>query len=141
MQKYFSLKATFFTGIAVLAVAIALAELFSGPQHGHRIDFDALPPQAKEILNEKPGIPVSPEQWSRFDRVMSQHPGLLGAGQLLSASMRYSWYWFVLLPLVALGFVRLKHGKLTLPIALLLVSPSLLVLAYAFSTATHSALR
>lgn len=141
MQKISPLIVAMFIGVAILVVAIAAAELLAGPRQGHRIDTNALPPQAKAILAEQPGTPISTEQWSRLDKVMLQHGGWPGGSQLLVASIRHSWYWFVLLPLVAIGAVRLKQGKWAIPVAALLASPSLLSLAYAFSAATHAALR
>jgi len=122
-------------------VAIAAAVLITGPSLGHRIDTNALPPQANAILAEQPGTPISTDQWRRLDKVMLQHGGWPDGNQLLVESIRRSWYWFVLLPLAAIGVVRVKQGKLTAPVAALLASPSLLSLAYALSAAPHAALR
>jgi len=141
MQKISPLIVALFIGIAVLGVAIAAAELLSVSRQSHRIDANVLPPQAKAILAEQTGTPISTEQWRRLDKVMLQHGGWPEGSQLLVASIRRSWYWFVLLPLAAIGTVRLKQGKLTVQVAALLASPSLLSLAYALGAATHAALR
>lgn len=141
MQKFSPQIVTLFMGIAVLVMAITAAELITGPSLGHQIDTNALPPQAMAILAEELGTPVSTEQWRRIDKVMLQHGGWPEGSQLLVKSIRRSWYWFILLPFAAIGAVRLKQGKLTIPVAALLASPSLLTLAYAFSAVPHAALR
>ena len=121
-------------GVLLALVSAALAEFVSGPQYGHRIDTSALPPPAKAILAESPGTPISTEQWRRLDKVMAQHGGWPGGTQLFIASIRHSWYWFLLLPVLALAWLR-RRGSVPLPVGALVALPSLSMVAYAFASA------
>lgn len=122
-------------GVLLALVSAVLAEFLSGPQYGHRIDTSALPPPAKAILAESPGTPISTEQWRRLDKVMAQHGGgWPGGTQLFNASIRHSWYWFLLLPVLALAWLR-RRDSMPLPVGVLVAFPSLSMIAWAFASA------
>lgn len=119
-------------GFVLVLIAVALAEFVSGSAHGYGIDTAALPEEARAILAERPLEPISTEQWRRLDKVMTQHGGWPGGQDLFAASVRHSWYWFIVLPAVAFGLIR-RRARLSLPVAASLAGPSLLVLAFGFA--------
>ena len=135
-----SLLLAAFVGFVLALVSAVLAELVSAPEHGHRIDTSAMPAEARAILAERPGTPVSAEQWRRLDEVMSRHGGWPGGGQLFAASVRRSWYWFVVLPIVAVALLRRYLRAMPLSAAALIAAPSLLVVTYAFASTSFTLL-
>lgn len=140
MQKTRSLVIAAFAGFLLALLGAGLAEFVSGPQHGHRINAATLPPAAQAIAVERPGTPISAEQWRRLDRVMSQHGGWPGGTQLFFASVRHSWYWFLALPALAVALLRRQSGSVSVLVAALLAGPSLVVVAYAFASTPARAL-
>jgi hypothetical protein len=131
------LGVAFVAGALAVLLALALAEFVSAP--GHRINTTALPAEAQAILAERPGTPITTEQWRRLDAVMSRHGGWPQGGSVLVASIRHSWYWFVCLPVLAAAALRLSRRR-SGPLSLALVAlPSFMALALAF-LATHGSL-
>jgi hypothetical protein len=126
-----SLLVALVTGLVLALVAAVLVELVSGPKYGHRINTEALPTEAKAILAERPGVPISSEQWRRLDMVMAKHGGWPGGGEVFAASVRHSWYWFAAFPLLAL-FLLHRRAALSFRVGALISAPSLVVVAYAF---------
>jgi hypothetical protein len=57
-------------GITLVVAALALAEFLTFPKMGHSIDTSKWPIAAQAILTEKPGTPISSEQWKRIDKVL-----------------------------------------------------------------------
>jgi hypothetical protein len=123
-------------GLIALLMGALLSELVTSPAEGHRIDFTKLPPEAQAISNERPGVPISPEQWKRLDKIMAQHGGWPSGGDILLNSVRASWYWFLLLPAIGLGVLYMRCRVISLPEAVCISAPSLLLLSVAFLTAT-----
>lgn len=134
-----SLLAALLVGLVLLGFSAALAEFVSGPAHGHRINTAELPAEARAILAESPGVPISAEQWHRLDTVMSSHGGWPGGGQLFAASVRHSWYWFIALPVLAVLLLR-RRAALSSVVVGLLAGPSLFAVAYAFMRTPLAAL-
>lgn len=126
-------------GLFIALAAALLAELVSGPAHGHRIDVDALPQEAKAILAEKPGTPISSEQWRRLDKVMAKSGGWPSGGYVFLASVRASWYWFLALPVAAL-LLWWRRAPLSGITVGLVSAPSLLLLASAYASAPANGL-
>jgi hypothetical protein len=119
-------------GAVLVVIAFLLAELVSFPSTGHRIDTAKWPVEAQDILREKPGVPVTPEQWKRIDKVLLQHGGLNhGQQPNWAQTVRASWWWFVALPVVASLLLSAKHRTLALRPTMLVVLPSAAVLLVA----------
>lgn len=138
MDKTRSLNAILL-GLLIAVAAALLAELVSGPGHGHRIDVDALPHEAKAILAERPGTPISSEQWQRLDKVMAKSGGWPGGRHVFLASVRASWYWFLALPVAALLLWRHRTSLSGATVGLVF-APSLLLLASAYASAPATGL-
>jgi hypothetical protein len=132
------LKALVF-GLLLALFATFLAEFATHPAFWHRINTATLPAEARSILSEHPGEPISPEQWRRLDGVMARNGGWPGGEELLGASVRHSWYWFLVLPVSLAALLRWRR-RLSAPGIALLVAPSLLLLAYAFARGSASLL-
>jgi hypothetical protein len=131
------------TKVVILAVsALLLAALFSEfvtfPSLGHRVDIEKLPPEAQLILNEHPGEPISAEQWKRLDKVMSSSVGWPSSLDIFWSSVRSSWYWFLLFPVLGLVVLYLRWKEVSLLHAVVVFAPSIsfLLLAFAIGSAT-----
>lgn len=124
-------------GLVALLLAALLSELATSPSSGHRIDVEQLPPEAQAILKERPGAPISAEQWKRLDQVMARSGGWPSGATVFLASVRRSWYWFLVLPLLCLGALYLRWRAVAPLHAALVLAPSLgfLLLAFALGTA------
>lgn len=117
--------------IAVFAAAL-LCELTTSPSSGHRIDLGKLPPEAQAILKEQPGMPISVDQWNRLDKVVARSGGWPSGAKVFLASVRQSWYWFVILPLLGLGILFIRWKEVTILHVSIIFSPSLGFLLLAF---------
>lgn len=122
-------------GLVALLLGALLSDVLTSPAEGHRLDVKKLPPPAQAILNERPGVPISPEQWKRLDQVMAQHGGWPSGGDLFLASVRASWYWFLLLPAVCLGGLFIRWRAVTAAELAAVCAPSLGLLLLAFVAA------
>ena len=123
------LGAACLAGVLVVVLAIVLAKLVSAPSSGHHINTTALPAEAQAILAQQPGVPITAEQWRRLDSVMATHGGWPSGGSILAASIRQGWYWFVLLPALAVvGFQRSRWRGSSITFVLVAL-PSLAALA------------
>lgn len=119
-------------GLIALLLGIVFSEFVTSPRFGHRIDFEKLPAEAQSILKERPGLPISPEQWKRLDQVMARSEGWVNAAAVFWASMRHSWYWFLTLPLLSLGALYLRWKSITPIHAGVILLPSVGFLLIAF---------
>jgi hypothetical protein len=122
------IKAVLF-GILLALFAAALAEFVSDPALGHRMDASNWPAEARAILAERPLEPLSSEQFQRLRHVLTQHGRLPQGSDLFAASVRHSWYWFIVLPVAVLATLR-RRVRLSLPTVASLVGPSLVLLAF-----------
>jgi hypothetical protein len=134
-----STSAALIVGAGLVVLALLFAELVSFPSTGHRIDTTKWPAEAQEILRERPGVPVSPEQWKRIDKVL-QHQGSLNHGQspYWAQTVRASWWWFVAMPVLASLVLSVKQRTLAFRSTMLVVSPSAAVLLAALALAGAS---
>lgn len=135
-----SLVVSAIAGLVIALAGLLLAELFSSPEHGHRINTAALPMEARSIRSEQPGTPITSEQWRRLDRVMAKHGGWPSGGLVLAASIRHSWFWFLLLPAVTLGALFIRRRAPSVAVALLIAGPSLLLVAFGLSATSDAVL-
>ena len=122
-------------GLLALFIGALLCELVTSPAEGHRIDVTKLPPTAQAILNERPGVPISSEQWRRLDKVMAQQGGWPSGGDVFLSSVRASWYWFLLLPALGIAALFMTWRAIALPELSAIFAPSLLLLLFALSAA------
>jgi hypothetical protein len=101
-------------GVALVLVALLLAEFASFPSTGHRINTAKWPSEAQAILKENPGTPITSEQWRRIEQALRPHGGY-NTGQVpyWSQTARASWWWFVLVPAAACAFLAATHRKLS----------------------------
>ena len=126
---------TLVVGLLALFVGALLSVLVTSPVESHRIDFKKLPPATQAISSERAGVPISPEQWKRLDKVMAQHGGWPSDGDVFLASVRASWYWFLLLPAVGITVLFMRWRVIAMPEAVAISVPSLLLLLFALSAA------
>jgi len=127
-------------GIALVVAALALAEFLTFPETGHRMDTTRWPIAAQAILQETPGTPVTSEQWKRIDKVLKEH-GDMNYGQrpYWSNTVRASWWWFLLVPLMAAAVLRFRGWHLA-PLSLsLLTVPSFITLVAGVALAGSAA--
>jgi hypothetical protein len=124
-------------GFVALLLAALLSELATSPNSGHRIDVEKLPPEAQVILKERPGVPISADQWKRLDQVMARSGGWPSGATVFWASVRSSWYWFLVLPLLGIGALFMRWKAVAPLHAVVVVVPSLgfLLIAFAIGTA------
>lgn len=117
------------TGAALVLVAFALAEFVTFPKTGHRIDTTKWPMQAQVVLREKPGTPISSEQWKRIDMALKEQ-GDMNYGQrpYWSKTVRASWWWFLFAPLLGVAIVRFRGRRLSPLSVSLLAGPSIIAL-------------
>ena len=108
------------------------------PIAGHLINTNAWPPEAQAILLEKPGAPISSDQWKRIRVTLNKYNAVTPMAHLFAADVRSSWYVFLISPLLALVLLRRRFSTDTIPVALAATAPSLLVLtACAFSNSPY----
>ena len=126
-----------FLGFVALLLATLLSELATSPNSGHRIDVEKLPPEAQVILKERPGVPISADQWNRLDQVMARSGGWPRGAAVFWASVRSSWYWFLVLPLLVIGALSMRWKAIALLHAAVVFAPSFgfLIVAFAIETA------
>ena len=116
-------------GVLLVAVAFVLAEFFTFPATGHRVNTDAWPPEARAILKENPGVPITSEQWKRIDEALRPYGGAEhGQTPYWSQTVRSSWWWFVLLPLAALALLVVRRLRIAASTVVLVAAPSVVVL-------------
>lgn len=116
-------------GAGLVLFGFLLAEFATFPATGHRVDTTQWPVEAQAILREQPGVPISTEQWKRIDSVLRAR-GDLNYGQrpYWAQTVRASWWWFLLLPGLAVVVTRFRQIDLSAVTAVLLCAPSAIVL-------------
>jgi hypothetical protein len=116
-------------GLLLVVAAFVLSEFFTFPATGHRVNTDAWPPEARSILKENPGVPITSEQWKRIDKALRPYGGA-GYGQVpyWSQTVRASWWWFAVLPVAALGLMIVRRLRIAAATAVLVAAPSVVVL-------------
>ena len=119
-------------GLGIAFLSLLLAEFVSAT-HGHRIDFDKLPPQVQAILMEQKDGAISPDQWRRAEKALRPYGGWsFGQKPYWAQTVIAGWKWFVVLPVAAVGLAAARRA-LTTSTALWLLTPSLLLLASAMA--------
>ncbi|MFY7907250.1 MAG: hypothetical protein ACOVO0_14040 [Burkholderiaceae bacterium] len=124
-----------FAGLIALFIGCLLCEFASEPKDGLRVDTSKFPPAAQAIMNERPGVPISPEQWKRLNKVLNEQGGLPSGQDIFLHSVRTSWYWFVALPLIGVGLTYMRWRAMRLPEWGLIFAPSLLMLSWSIAGA------
>lgn len=136
MNEVTKLTKVILLGFFALLLAVLLSELATSPSSGHRIDVEKLPPEAQVILKERPGTPISADQWKRLDQVMARSGGWPGGAAVFWASVQSSWYWFLVVPLLGVGTLFARWKALALLHAVVVFVPSVGFLLYAFAIGT-----
>ncbi len=135
MLKLGRLVKALMLGLIVLFVASLLCELAASPNEGLRVDRTKFPPAAQAIVNERPGVPISPEQWKRLNKVLNEQGGLPSGQDIFLHFVRVGWYWFIALPLLGVGLTYRRWRAVRLPEWGLICAPSLLMLSWAVAGA------
>jgi hypothetical protein len=135
MLKIGRLVKALMLGLITLFVASLLCELVTTPAKAFTVDSTKFPPAAQAILKERPGVPISPEQWKRLDKVMNEQGGWPSGQKIFLHSVRSSWYWFIALPLLGVGLTYRRWRAVRLPEWGLICAPSLLMLSWAVAGA------
>lgn len=124
-----------FAGLIALFIGCLICEFATDPKDGLRVDTSKFPPAAQAILNERPGIPISTEQWKRLNKILNEQGGLLSGQDIFLHSVRASWYWFIALTLLGVGLTYLRWRAVRLPEWGLVFAPSLLLLSWSIAGA------
>jgi hypothetical protein len=122
-------------GIASSMVALLVA--FFASSDGVRANMEAWPPAAKAIVKERPGEPISTEQWRRIEKALREHGGDAMPSHTAAAELRKAWPTLAIVALFALGLARWRWRALTLGAAVLVLAPTAFLLLGAF-THTHA---
>ena len=117
-----------FAGLIALLIGFLLCEFATGSKDGFRVDPTKFPPAAQAILNESPGVPISPEQWKRLNKILNEQGGLPSGQDIFLHSVRASWYWFIALPLLGVTLNYIRWRAVSLHEWGLIFAPSLLLL-------------
>ncbi|MBQ0962009.1 hypothetical protein KAK06_23940 [Ideonella sp. 4Y11] len=120
-----------FLGLAVLLLSTIVS--FLTRTGGIRVNTEAWPPSARTILLERPGQPITIEQWRRIDKELSSHKGSANPSHLLAGEVRHSWFVFFGLAIAALCFVRRLRPLPPVFAGILLSAPNGLALLAAFA--------
>ena len=119
-------------GFGIALLALLLSEFVSVP-HGHRIDFEKLPPEVQAILTENRDGAISPDQWRRAEKALRPYGGWRsGQRPYWAETVIAGWKWFVFLPLTGLAFIAARR-TISAWKAVWIFSPSLLLLAAAIA--------
>jgi hypothetical protein len=118
-----------FAGLIALFIGCLLCVLATGPEDGFRVDTSKFPPAAQAIMNEHPGVPISPEQWKRLNKVLDEQGGWPNDQDTFFHYVRASWYWFIGLPLLGVGLAFMRWRVVRLAEWMLICAPSLLLLS------------
>jgi hypothetical protein len=129
-NTFLSLLKPLLIGIAVLLISIIAA--FFLMQDGVKINTDTWPPSAKSILIEKPNEPLTNEQWKRINQALKSNGNDGQGGHLFAAEIRSAWFIYLPLPLIAVFMVRNWRLKSPIAASILVVTPNLLLLIWAF---------
>lgn len=121
-------------GIAASIAALVLAFLSSSD--GVRVNTEAWPPAARAIVKERPGEPITTEQWRRIERALREHRGSAQPSHTVAAELRKAWPIVAIVASFALGFARWRWKPLTFGATVLVLAPTALLLVAAF-THTH----
>jgi hypothetical protein len=119
----------------VLSVAVLIAGAavtFFAYSGGVSVNTEAWPPTAKAILAERPGQPISSDQWRRIEHELQTHGGNAAPTHLLAGEVRQTWPAYVALPLFALLLLRRLRPLSPITAGLIVVAPSLLLVLAAF---------
>lgn len=128
-------------GLLAALIGVVLSELVSAPSMGHRIDTAAWPADARAITAENPGVPMNADQWRRLNKVLATTQGAQQeATILLWANVRHSWYWFCIVPTMALGALWRRQRQLSSLVPIAVFFPSAITLLLAFLFASRSGL-
>jgi hypothetical protein len=112
-------------GLFLVIVALVLTYSISAPG-SYPVSTADLPPEARRIIAERPGVPLSKEQLRELNEILDRHDPSSGYRMAL-ADLTSGWYWFVLLSVFAAFMaLRMRAGGINVGI---LVGPSVLVLA------------
>lgn len=123
--------------LSIGALLVALLISFFGFSGGVRINTDAWPASAKQILKETPGSALSSEQWRRIDRALEAHGGNSSGTHFFATEIRKVLPVFVLVPLFFLFFIPFLKPLRTWEAVLILVAPCAIV-AIAASVHRHA---
>ena len=122
---------SFAVGIAAAIAALIFATLSSGS--GVKLNTEAWPTSARAILVEKPGQPISVEQWRRIERALQDAGNNSESSHLVAAEVRKSWPVVLLAAVIALLGARWFMKPQTVVTTGALLAPSALLLAAAFA--------
>lgn len=115
--------------MALVVAAFLLAEFLSFPQIGHRVDTTKWPAEAQAVLTEKPGTPITSEQWKRIDRLLQEHGDTnFGQRPYWAQTVRASWWWFLLAPLLGIAIIRFRGQQVSPLCVSMLAGPSVAAL-------------
>jgi hypothetical protein len=118
-------------GLLAALAALLITNLSSGS--GTRVNTESWPASAKSILAERPGEPISIEQWRRIETALAKSGDNAGASHLVTAEVRKGWPVVLLAALLALVCVRWQLKAQSLGAALSALLPSALLLVVAFA--------
>ena len=117
-------------GLVALCASVVLAQFSSSGSV--RVNTEAWPPTAQSILVERPGDPLSAEQWVRIERLLRAHGGESQGSHVFAAQVRHSWPLYVVFPLLALVLVRRLRPLTPVAAGLAVLAPSALALLFSF---------
>jgi hypothetical protein len=135
IMKPWRLAKALIVGLVVFFIGCLLCVLATGPQDGFGVDTSKFPPAAQAILKERPGVPISPEQWKRLNKVLDEQGGWPSDQDTFFHYVRASWYWFIALPLLGVGLTYMRWRAVRLPEWGLICAPSLMMLSWAVAGA------
>lgn len=116
-----------FMGLLALVLALVLCE-FVTMSMGHKLDFSKIPAEAKAVVAESPGTPLTKDQWARIDKIMLRDGGWPSYQTLFLESVEKGWHWFFLMPAVAVCLWIASKKKFVIVEVVLLSFPSILFL-------------
>ena len=128
IKKHGQAMTALLVGLVALVVALALGEFVSSPSIGHKLDVSMMPSEGRAILSETPGVPLSKEQWARLDEIVARHGGWPSGPRMVFQSVQASWYWLVVIPVVALVILRGRWKTMELVEIFLIACPSVFLL-------------
>lgn len=114
------------SGLIALVISLILCLLVTDP-NGHKFDVSTMPVEARQIMDESPGTPITQEQWKRIRKILNQKSWSSG-NNLFALDVLASWYWLIVAPAIVLVILRRKWKTLTPVEVLLIVTPSLVTL-------------
>jgi hypothetical protein len=121
-------------GLLALVLSLIFCLFVTDPKFGHKVDVSTMPVEARQIMDESPGTPITQEQWTRIRKILNEKSWTSGKN-LSALDILASWYWLLVVPAIAIAILWKVWRAITPTEALFVTMPSILTLVLSYYSA------